>query len=66
MVELSGIPVHEILYIGDDMKKDILPAKKVGMKTGILWTASADAGYSFLHFEEIIEWLDGHVGNPTH
>ena len=29
-------PVHEIVYCGDNIDKDIIPAKKLGMKTILL------------------------------
>ncbi len=53
IVELSKLPENEILYIGDDVGKDILPAKKVGIKTGLLWKKSEDADYCFEKFEDI-------------
>lgn len=54
MVELSGIPAQEILYIGDDVGKDIKPGKQVGVKTGLMWKKSDEADYSFEKFEEIL------------
>ncbi len=55
IVELSKLPADSILYIGDDVEKDILPAQAVGMKTGIVWSTSPKADYSFLRFEEILQ-----------
>ena len=37
------------------LEKDILPAQAVGMKTGIVWSTSPKADYSFLRFEEILQ-----------
>jgi len=54
MIELSGIPSQEILYIGDNIGKDILPAKKVGIKAGLIWKKSDQADYSFEKFEDIL------------
>ena len=54
MVELSVLPPHEILYIGEDVGKDILPAKKAGILSGLMWTKSEDADYCFDNFEDIL------------
>lgn len=55
MVELSGIPAQEILYIGDDIGKDVKPAKQVGGQAGLMWKKSDEADYSFENFSEILE-----------
>ncbi len=55
MIELSNLPASEILYIGDDVKKDVLPAKEVGIKAGIIWKSSKWADYSFEKFEDILK-----------
>lgn len=55
MIELSGTPAEDILYIGDDVEKDIAPAKAVGMQAGLLWQESDVADYSFKDFSEISE-----------
>ncbi len=55
MFELSGIPAEEILYIGDDVGKDIRPAKQVGIQAGLMWKKSEEADYSFENFESILE-----------
>lgn len=55
MIELSGIPAQEILYIGDDVGKDVIPAKKVGIKSGLMWKKSDKADYSFEKFEDILK-----------
>ena len=54
MIELSKLPSDEILYIGDDVGKDILPAKKVGIKSGLLWKKSEEADYCFEKFGDIL------------
>ena len=57
MVELSGVPADEVLYIGDDVDKDVIPAKKVGMQAGIVWKQSNEADYSFADFQDILTLL---------
>ena len=34
-IEKLGLASAEVLYIGNDMEKDILPAKRVGFRTGL-------------------------------
>lgn len=55
MIELSKLPAEQILYIGDDVGKDVRPAKEVGIKAGIMWKASNEADYSFKNFEEVLK-----------
>lgn len=55
MVELSGVPAGDILYIGDDVEKDLAPAKEVGMTTGLLWKQSDRTDYSFGNFQDILK-----------
>lgn len=54
MIELSGVSPQEILYIGDDVEKDLLPAKQAGISTGLLWKASDVPEYCFKNFQEIL------------
>ena len=54
MIKKSGLPPEEILYVGDRVKVDILPAKEVGMKTCLVWDKSNEADYSFEKFEDIL------------
>lgn len=55
MIELSNLPPANILFIGDSVEKEILPAKNVGMMTGIVWSESPEADFSFKNFEEIFD-----------
>jgi FMN phosphatase YigB (HAD superfamily) len=54
MIKKSNLLPKEILYVGDLINKDILPAKAVGMRTCLLWAKSDKADYSFEKFEEIL------------
>jgi len=58
IIELSKLPANEILYAGDDEKKDVFPAKTVGLQTGILWKISEKADYSFQGFAEIVKLVE--------
>ena len=57
MIELTGLPADEILYIGDHVEKDVRPAKRVGMRAGIVWKTSDEADFSFKTFDEILVFL---------
>jgi HAD superfamily hydrolase (TIGR01549 family) len=55
LIEMSGLPAEEILFIGDHVGKEIIPAKKVGLKTGLMWSQASEADYNFSDFKEILE-----------
>ena len=55
MVEISGVQPGEVLYVGDDVDKDLLPAIEVGITTGLLWKESAEADFCFKGFREILD-----------
>lgn len=57
IVELSKVEPSQILYVGDHESKDILPAKKVGLQTGIIWNKSDKADYNFNSFQEILDFV---------
>ena len=54
IIELSHLPPEEILYVGDHVGKDVLPAKKVGIKAGLMWGESLKADYSFEGFGDVL------------
>jgi putative hydrolase of the HAD superfamily len=54
MIEKSKLKPEEILYVGDRVDVDVKPAKKVGMKTCLVWSKSPEADYSFEKFEDIL------------
>jgi len=45
-LEITGSPVHQHVSIGDREKVDILPAKRLGMKTILVWGVSEAADAS--------------------
>ncbi|HTE48942.1 MAG TPA: HAD family hydrolase [Candidatus Paceibacterota bacterium] len=57
IIELSAISPDEILYVGDDIGKDVIPAKSVGIKAGVVFKKSAEADYSFKDFKDILEFI---------
>lgn len=61
IIELSQLEPDQILYIGDHVTKDVLPAKKVGLKAGIIWGKADEADYSFGSFRDILELVEQQV-----
>jgi putative hydrolase of the HAD superfamily len=57
IIQLSGIPADQILYVGDRVDVDIKPAKAVGMQTCLLWQSSPEADYSTNDFAEILKFI---------
>lgn len=55
MIELSGLPAEELLYVGDRINVDIKPARAVGIKTALLWQASGEADYCAMSYPELME-----------
>jgi putative hydrolase of the HAD superfamily len=55
VIELSNVPPENILFVGDNIEKEIIPAKKVGMQTALVWSESPEADYSFKSFEDILD-----------
>ncbi|MEK7561690.1 MAG: HAD family hydrolase [Patescibacteria group bacterium] len=58
IVELSQLKPSEILYVGDNVFKDVMPAKKVGLQSGLLWNESDEADYNFRSFRDILEFVE--------
>jgi len=54
IAELSELPPADILYVGDNVYKDLRPAKATGLQTGLVWSESPEADYSFKNFEDIL------------
>ncbi len=53
MIELSKLPPEQILYIGDNVGKDVLPAQAAKIKAGLMFSDSDQADYCFSNFKEI-------------
>jgi len=58
MIELSNLPPEEILYVGDHLGKDILPARSLGIKTGFIFGTEKEADYSFVDFKDILRFVE--------
>ena len=54
LIERSGIPSEEILFVGDSLVKEIRPAMTLGIQTGLIWSESPEADYCFENFKEIL------------
>ncbi|MBL8031371.1 MAG: HAD family hydrolase [Candidatus Doudnabacteria bacterium] len=58
IVELSNLQPHKILYVGDQVGKDILPAKQVGLTTGLIYSQAPEADYNFETLQDIFKLLE--------
>jgi len=63
LIKISGILAEEILFVGDRLAVDILPAKKVGLRTAIVWSQnkprSADFAFkSISAMSKSLTWLE--------
>ena len=49
VIELAHVTPEHILYVGDEEAKDIIPAKRVGIQTALVWSdkQSDVADYTF-------------------
>lgn len=57
LVQLSNLQPGEILYVGDDVTKDVIPAKAVGLKTGVILQKQSEADYSFENYEALLDFV---------
>ena len=55
MIEKSGIPAGQILYVGDRVDVDVKPAKAVGMLSCLVYSRAAEADFCFSSFSGILE-----------
>jgi putative hydrolase of the HAD superfamily len=54
MIDKSGLPPENILYVGDRIDVDIKPAKTLGIKTCLIYGESDIADYSITSFKELL------------
>ena len=56
VVELSDVQPNEILFVGDRVRTDIIPAKTVGMQTALVWREekTSEADYTFPHVADVL------------
>lgn len=55
IIEISDLMPANILYVGDRVQADVEPANKVGMQSGLVWSESPMAKYSFAEFNELLD-----------
>ncbi len=58
MIRKSQLPAEEILYVGDRVNVDLLPAKSLGIQSCLVWGKSDEADYSMESFEELLNLLE--------
>ena len=57
LIGMSKLPAENILYVGDHIEKELLPARSLGMQTGLMWGNSPEVTYSFSKFRDILAIL---------
>ncbi|MBU0618903.1 HAD family hydrolase [Patescibacteria group bacterium] len=57
MLDYTGLSAEQHLMIGDRPETDLLPAKKLGMKTCLVWGESAEADVSVKTVYEVSDLL---------
>ena len=58
VIEKTHLKSEEILYVGDRVNADIIPAKKTGMKTCLVWKKSVEADYCIEKFSELLKIIN--------
>ena len=75
VIDVAGVPAEEILYVGDRVDNDVIPARASGLRTALVrrgpWgylhaerpeAAQADVIVSSL--TELTEWLTARLARP--
>ena len=55
VINKTNLKPKQILYVGDRVNADIIPAKKAGMKTCLIWQESNEADYCIKNLSELLE-----------
>ncbi|HMI08957.1 MAG TPA: HAD family hydrolase [Candidatus Saccharimonadales bacterium] len=57
MINRSNANSNELVFVGDREDVDIIPAKRLGLVTVMVWGQSQEADYSFDDFTELLQLL---------
>lgn len=57
IIQRSKLPASQILYVGDRVDVDIKPARKLGMKTCLVYSKSSQADYSINSIRDLLTLL---------
>lgn len=57
IISETNLPAEKHVYVGDRLKQDILPPKKIGMKTIAVWSEIPEADISIKNINEIGDLL---------
>ncbi|MFH1247239.1 MAG: HAD family hydrolase [Candidatus Micrarchaeota archaeon] len=57
IIEISQVKPSEILFVGDRVKTELIPAKQVGMQTCLVWSEEKNpaADYVFPHVADVVK-----------
>ena len=54
-IDLSKLPAENILFVGDNVPKEMTPAKSLGIKTALMWDTTPGADYTLKSFKDILK-----------
>lgn len=57
IIRRSELPPAQILYVGDRVATDLLPAKSVGLRTCLVFSSSDESDYAIDNFADIIGFV---------
>jgi FMN phosphatase YigB (HAD superfamily) len=60
---LSGLPPEKILFVGDSVPKEVVPAKSLGIGTALMWDNAPEADHCFSSFKDILKLVGQQSGN---
>ena len=55
IIERSKLQPKNILFVGDNVLKEMLPAKSLGIKTALMWDSTPGADYTLKSFKDILK-----------
>jgi HAD superfamily hydrolase (TIGR01509 family) len=57
LMEKSNLPAENILFVGDSVEKEMIPAKSLGIQTCLMWKTAPEPDFCFKSFNELLELI---------
>lgn len=54
VIEKSSLPSENILFVGDSIEKEMLPAKSLGIRTCLMWKTAPEPDYCCDSFDQLL------------
>ena len=55
LMEKSNLPAGNILFVGDSVEKEMIPAKSLGIQTCLMWKTAPEPDFCFESFNQLLE-----------